>query len=110
MFLWVVSISILTMVFELVGQLARYMDDNYCRYGIYTVYEYTWFLKRVDDTHFAVSQAISASTISTSSAGSLRECLLAMAIRAAHEEWSYYPVRYGKRLVSRGLFLFRIFF
>ncbi|GKZ65106.1 hypothetical protein AnigIFM50267_007270 [Aspergillus niger] len=87
-----------TFMSQKMGQLARYMDDNYCRYGIYTVYEYTWFLKRVDDTHFAVSQAISASTTSTSSAGSLRECLLAMIIRAAHEEWSYYPVRYGKRL------------
>ncbi|RAK90228.1 hypothetical protein BO79DRAFT_227159 [Aspergillus costaricaensis CBS 115574] len=80
------------------GQLSRYMDDHHCRYGIYTVYEYTWFLKRVDDTHFAVSQPISASSVSTSSALSLRECLLALVIAVADKERSYYPARYGKRL------------
>ncbi|GKZ35781.1 hypothetical protein AbraIFM66950_006576, partial [Aspergillus brasiliensis] len=83
------------------GQLARYMDDHFCRYGFFTTYEYTWFVKRVDDTHFAASEPISASTISTSSAASLRECLLATAIRVAREDRSYYPVRYGKHLTVR---------
>ncbi|GFN17053.1 ankyrin repeats (3 copies) family protein [Aspergillus tubingensis] len=83
------------------GQLSRYMDDHHCRYGIYTIYEHTWFLKRVDDTHFAVSQPISASSVSTSSALSLRECLLALVIAVADEERSYYPARYGKRLTTR---------
>ncbi|BCS16289.1 similar to An11g05890 [Aspergillus luchuensis IFO 4308] len=83
------------------GQLARYMDDHHCRYGIYTVYEYTWFLKRVDDTHLAVSQPISASSVSTSTALSLRECLLALVIAGADEERSYYPARYGKPLTTR---------
>lgn len=81
------------------------MDDHHCRYGIYTIYEHTWFLKRVDDTHFAVSQPISASSVSTSSALSLRECLLALVIAVADEERSYYPARYGKRLVGNSLFV-----
>lgn len=84
------------------------MDDHHCRYGIYTVYSYTWFLKRVDDTHLAVSQPISASSVSTSSALSLRECLLALVIAGADEERSHYPSRYGKRLVSSSLFVLRI--
>ncbi|PYH37476.1 uncharacterized protein BO87DRAFT_394443 [Aspergillus neoniger CBS 115656] len=67
-------------------------------YGIYTVYEYTWFLKRVDDTQFTLSQPISASSVSTSSALSLRKCLLALVIAGADEERSYYPARYSKRL------------
>lgn len=89
---------IMTTIF--IGQLARYMDDHFCRYGFFTTYEYTWFVKRVDDTHFAASEPISASTISTSSAASLRECLLATVIRVLREDKSYYPVRYGKHLVS----------
>ncbi|PYH67492.1 uncharacterized protein BO88DRAFT_465158 [Aspergillus vadensis CBS 113365] len=83
------------------GQLSRYMDDHHCRYDIYTVYEYTWFLKRLDNTHLAVSQPISASSVSTSSALSLRECLLALVIAGADEERSHYPARYGKRLTTR---------
>ncbi|PYH67490.1 uncharacterized protein BO88DRAFT_343977 [Aspergillus vadensis CBS 113365] len=82
------------------GQLARYMDDHYCRFGFYTTYQQTWFLKRVDDTHFAVSEPISASATSTVSAVSLRECILATAIRATDARGSYYGVRHGKELVS----------
>ncbi|OJJ77949.1 hypothetical protein ASPBRDRAFT_191213 [Aspergillus brasiliensis CBS 101740] len=84
------------------GQLARYMDDHFCRFGFYTIYENTWFVKRVDDTHFAVSEAISSSAKSTASDVSLRECLLATAIRAADKKGSYYGVRYGKKLTEEG--------
>lgn len=76
------------------------MDDHYCRFGFYTTYQQTWFLKRVDDTDFAVSEPISASATSTVSAVSLQECILATAIRATDARGSYYEVRHGKELVS----------
>lgn len=46
-----------------IGQLASYMDDHYSRYGLFTIYEYTWFVKRHDDTHFLMSPPISATAL-----------------------------------------------
>ncbi|OJJ77947.1 hypothetical protein ASPBRDRAFT_191211 [Aspergillus brasiliensis CBS 101740] len=63
-------------------QLARYMDDHFTRFGFFTTYEYTWFVKRIDNTHFAMSPPISTAAQSTADKVSLRECLLATALRA----------------------------
>ncbi|OJI88499.1 hypothetical protein ASPTUDRAFT_61119 [Aspergillus tubingensis CBS 134.48] len=82
-------------------QVARYMDDHYCRYGFLTTYEYTWFVKRQDDTHFLMSPPISATAQSSTYGVSLRECLFATAIRAADDKESDYGVRCGPQLTVR---------
>lgn len=38
----------------LVGQLAHYLDDTKCRYGIFVTHHKTWFVNRVTDDTFAV--------------------------------------------------------
>ncbi|PYH31608.1 uncharacterized protein BO87DRAFT_399406 [Aspergillus neoniger CBS 115656] len=83
------------------GQVARYMDDHYCRYGFLTTYEHTWFVKRQDDTHFLMSPPISATAQSSAYGVSLRECLFATAIRAADDKKSDYGVRCGPQLTLR---------
>lgn len=85
-----------------IGQVARYMDDHYCRYGFLTTYEYTWFVKRQDDTHFLMSPPISATAQSSTYGVSLRECLFATAIRAADDKESDYGFRCGLQLVGYG--------
>ncbi|BCS05438.1 uncharacterized protein AKAW2_81239S [Aspergillus luchuensis] len=74
------------------------MDDHYCRYGFLTTYEYTWFVKRQDDTHFLMSPPISATAQSSTYGVSLRECLFATAIRAADDKESDYGFRCGLQL------------
>ncbi|RAH64612.1 uncharacterized protein BO66DRAFT_335820, partial [Aspergillus aculeatinus CBS 121060] len=43
---------------EKLGQPARYMDDHCVRYGFLTIYDRTWFVKRVNDNEFAISPPI----------------------------------------------------
>ena len=98
---WHVSrFSMLTVVSIRIGQLARYMDDHYTRYGFFTIYEYTWFVKLIDDTHFAMSPPISTTAQSSANSVSLRECLLAIALRASDDRASYYGTRHGSKLVG----------
>ncbi|RAK74668.1 uncharacterized protein BO72DRAFT_479362 [Aspergillus fijiensis CBS 313.89] len=83
------------------GQLARYMDDHHDRYGFRTIYERTWFVKRVSDSTFAMSPPISSKARSSATEVSLRECFLAFAIRAADPSGSRYDQRAGLDLVER---------
>ncbi|RAK97940.1 uncharacterized protein BO80DRAFT_362685 [Aspergillus ibericus CBS 121593] len=83
-----------------IGQLARYMDDHHTRYGIFTVYEYTWFVKRIDNLQFAMSQPISARAQSSATSVSLRECIFATVLRGLDDKDNFFPVRYGSKLVS----------
>ncbi|GAT24878.1 similar to An11g05890 [Aspergillus luchuensis] len=80
------------------------MDDHYCRYGFLTTYEYTWFVKRQDDTHFLMSPPISATAQSSTYGVSLRECLFATAIRAADDKESDYGFRCGLHSSIRTFF------
>ncbi|RAH84242.1 hypothetical protein BO86DRAFT_377030 [Aspergillus japonicus CBS 114.51] len=80
---------------EKLGQLARYMDDNYARFGFLTIYQRTWFVKRVGDNAFAMSPPISSKAGSSATEVSLRECFLAFALRAADATGSKYHRRYG---------------
>ncbi|KAJ9299939.1 hypothetical protein DTO271G3_2823 [Paecilomyces variotii] len=43
------------------GQIARYMDDCHCRYGVVSTYRQTVFVKRTGDYTFARSQVVTAS-------------------------------------------------
>lgn len=75
------------------------MDDSYVRYGFLTIYERTWFLKRINNNHFLLSPLISAKAQSSSSDISLRECFLATALRAANFENSRYSKRSDHELI-----------
>ncbi|RDK42342.1 hypothetical protein M752DRAFT_266153 [Aspergillus phoenicis ATCC 13157] len=82
------------------GQLASYMDDHYSRYGLFTIYEYTWFVKRHDDTHFLMSPPISVTALCSQCYSAIM-FLFATAIRASDDKGSYYGVQYGRKLTFR---------
>lgn len=78
------------------------MDDRYARYGFFSIYKQPWFVKRVDDSHVAISPAISSKAQSSATDVSLRECFLATAIRAADVVGSRYERRTGSQLIMSG--------
>lgn len=87
------------------GQVARYMDDLHCSYGVFTTYNSTWFVRRIDDGTFEVTEPIKASMFSAPSSTSkvprisVKECFYFIAKMALSEK-SVYPNRVGKKLVS----------
>ncbi|KAI9773160.1 MAG: hypothetical protein M1840_008281 [Geoglossum simile] len=85
------------------GQLARYMDDLRMRYGFYTTYNVTIFLRRASDTTFEESPPIFHFTASTDHGGkdnvSVRECFLYLAKLASSDSYEY-PKTYGKDLTN----------
>ncbi|KAI9767634.1 MAG: hypothetical protein M1840_005505 [Geoglossum simile] len=91
---------------EWLGQLARYMDDLHLRYGFYTTYSVTVFLRRASDTTFEVSPPILYSTLSSEKGGkdgvSVRECFLYLA-KLANSDSYIYPTRKGKSLTDGSL-------
>ena len=84
------------------GQIARYMDDLRLRYGFYTTYNATVFLRRVLDETFEESPPILHRTTSMDCSGngtvSVRECFLYLAKLASSDSYQY-PKTYGKNLV-----------
>ncbi|KAI9763360.1 MAG: hypothetical protein M1840_000552 [Geoglossum simile] len=88
------------------GQLARYMDDLRMRYGFYTTYNVTIFLRRTSDTTFEESPPIFHCTASTDHGGkdnmSVRECFLYLAKLASSDLYEY-PKTYGKDLTNGSL-------
>ncbi|KAI9039399.1 uncharacterized protein KD926_009413 [Aspergillus affinis] len=72
------------------GQLTRYMDDSYATYGFFSIYERTWFLKRVGENKFALSPAIDFKAKPSATDVSIRECFFAIALRAADVAESRY--------------------
>ncbi|KAI9782255.1 MAG: hypothetical protein M1839_005369 [Geoglossum umbratile] len=91
---------------EWLGQLARYMDDLQLRYGFYTTYSVTVFLRRASDTTFEVSPPIHYSTVSSEKGGkddiSVRECFLYLA-KLANSESYRYPITKGRSLTDGSL-------
>ncbi|RWQ94897.1 hypothetical protein C8Q69DRAFT_498721 [Paecilomyces variotii] len=85
---------------KLLGQVARYMDDNETLYGFYSTYNETVFLKRTGKYTFQVSPVINHDSVSSHEFGqvSLRECFLAIA-HMAGEKWRY-SRRTGDSLTS----------
>jgi hypothetical protein len=88
----------------LLGQLARYMDDNMCRYSFYTTYQHNWFIRRKDDFHFYFSPIITHDAVASSSQLSLRECFLFLGLEVAKDY--KYEIRIGRSLVC---FIFHFF-
>ncbi|KAH0542475.1 hypothetical protein FGG08_003146 [Glutinoglossum americanum] len=88
------------------GQLARYMDDLKLRYGFYTTYNATIFLRRTSDTTFEESPPILHCTPSTDCSGegsvSVRECFLYLAKLVSSDLYEY-PKTYGKDLTDGSL-------
>ncbi|KAI9770959.1 MAG: hypothetical protein M1840_002663 [Geoglossum simile] len=88
------------------GQLARYMDDLKVRYGFYTSYQVTRFLRRSSDTTFEVSPPIFDSTVSSEKGGkngvSVRECFLHLAKLVNSDSYKY-PITYGVDLTNGSL-------
>ncbi|KAI9766159.1 MAG: hypothetical protein M1840_006726 [Geoglossum simile] len=88
------------------GQLARYMDDLRLRYGFYTTYNKTVFLRRASDATFEVSPPILHCTTSTDCNGkgsvSVRECFLYLAKLASSDSYEY-PKTCGKDLTNGSL-------
>ncbi|KAJ9201109.1 hypothetical protein DTO021D3_8630 [Paecilomyces variotii] len=84
------------------GQIARYMDDCHCRYGVVSTYEQTVFVKRTGDYTFARSQVITASMRALDRVPpvvSAKEAMLYMAYLAGNRFGdAAYPVRIGDRL------------
>ncbi|KNG86315.1 hypothetical protein ANOM_005214 [Aspergillus nomiae NRRL 13137] len=66
----------LTVVSIHIDQLVRYIDDHYTRYGLFAIYEYNWFVKRINNAHFVMSPPICTTVQSSANSVSLRECLL----------------------------------
>ncbi|RAH45244.1 uncharacterized protein BO95DRAFT_464057 [Aspergillus brunneoviolaceus CBS 621.78] len=87
---------------EKLGQPARYMDDHCVRYGFLTIYDRTWFVKRVNDNEFAISPPIHSKARSSATEVSKRECFLAFALRASDAAGSKYSRRSGLILTRRG--------
>ena len=61
------------------GQLVEQMRDNRTVYGILSTYQYTVFVRRIQDCRFEMSKAISC----TATHPSIRQCIMAIAILAA---------------------------
>jgi hypothetical protein len=91
---------------KLVGQLTKYMNDLRVRYGFYTSYKVTIFLKSSSDTTFEVSPLIFHSTVLSEKGRkndvSVRECFLYLA-KIVNLDLNKYPITYGKSLVSHHL-------
>lgn len=85
------------------GQIARYIDDCHCRYGVVSTYRQTVFVKQNGDYTFARSQVITASMRALDRVPpvvSAKEAMLYMAYLAGNRFGdAAYPVRIGDRLV-----------
>lgn len=81
------------------------MDDHRCRYGYFTTYMRTWFLKRVSDRKFLVSKAIHAGAKASEDTVSLRKCFLYFGYLAKVKDGEgdsvIYEKRIGDKLVSQ---------
>ncbi|KAI9767909.1 MAG: hypothetical protein M1840_005402 [Geoglossum simile] len=90
------------------GQLARYMDYHYLKFGCYTTYTDSVFLRRVSATTFQKSPVILSTTASTETGGeggiSPRECFLYFASISSRNSYRY-PDRFGLNLTNRSLAL-----
>ncbi|KAA8912101.1 hypothetical protein FN846DRAFT_933744 [Sphaerosporella brunnea] len=86
------------------GQLARYMDDSNMRYGFYTNYNVTVFVKRAALRRFLVSPPIAASaafSFGAPDAGpSLRMCFLAVGVWTQSDSERRFPERVGPELTA----------
>ncbi|KAJ9212219.1 hypothetical protein DTO166G4_6163 [Paecilomyces variotii] len=84
------------------GQIARYMDDCHCHYGVLSTYRQTVFVKRTGDYTFARSQVITASMRALDRVPpvvSAKEAMLYMAYLAGNRFGdAFYPVKIGDRL------------
>lgn len=81
------------------GQLVRYMDDAKLRYGFFTNYEATVFVRRISNDLFQVSPPIMRWDNGTQ-APSVRQCFLALAQWTESEFNRTWPVRIGLPLAS----------
>ncbi|KAG2419364.1 hypothetical protein HFD88_004160 [Aspergillus terreus] len=85
------------------GQVARYMDLHRCRYGLFSTYNETWFLRRRDDGyHVEASQAVHWGAYATPRGVSARECFAFLALMAIDEGEARLPFAYGAELTRKG--------
>ena len=88
----------------LLGQIAKYMDDCKCRYGILITYNQAVFIRRVDKYTFEKSAIIHHSQVAMPAPNfqiSLKEAMLYMAFLAGNGEGdARYGLTVGNTLVS----------
>lgn len=89
-----------------IGQIARYMDDCHCRYGVVSMYNQTVFVRRNNNMYFERTEVFLASTRSLNRnppVVSVKEAMLYIAWLASNggPGNAYYPNKIGDPLVRR---------